>query len=224
MNKKDLRLERKRHRWEENKLAILESAERVFAQKGYSLATMDDIAKEAQFSKATLYHYFKSKSEIFFEIIISSFDEVAQKLSKIHAKKKSAVSKLKEIIRFILHFYYEKKHISRIFLMEKSLMMRVCHLPAGEGTQDHEPHAQLLVHVKTKTDQIYRILSEIFAEGIKAGEFRKMNVMDACFVLDALLHGFYFKRLWHEREYSFEKSTDLMQTFFLYGIKNEEKA
>ena len=73
MKKKDLRIERERHRKEENKRFILKVAEKVFVQKGFSLATMDEIAKEAQFSKATLYQYFKGKSEMFFEIIYKSF-------------------------------------------------------------------------------------------------------------------------------------------------------
>jgi len=71
MKKRDLRIERKRHRREENKIFILKAAEFIFAKKGYSFATMDDIAEEAQFSKATIYQYFNSKGEIFFEIILN---------------------------------------------------------------------------------------------------------------------------------------------------------
>lgn len=224
MKKKDLRLERKRQRLETNKLFILKAAEGVFAQKGYSLTTMDDIAAEAQFSKATLYRYFESKSEIFFEIILNSFSVVEQKLEKIQKGKENAVDKLKKIIRFILRFYHQKRNIPRIFLMEKSLMTKVCKLiPEGESLLSDQD-VQLLNNIKNKTDRIYGIMSEIFKEGIGTGEFRKMNVMDACYILDALLHGFYFKRFWHDKEYSFEKSADLIQTFFLLGIKKEGKA
>ena len=223
MEKKNLRLERKKHRWQENRLAIVEAAEKVFAQKGFSLATVDDIAEEAQFSKATLYRYFKSKSEIFFEVILGSFDEVTERLKEIQKKEGTASEKLKEVIRFILHFYHDKKHISRIFMMEKSLMMRVFQLPVKERSLNERRHVQLLEHVKKKSNQIYRILSDIFAAGMKAGEFREMNVWDACFILDALLHGFYFKRLWHEKQYGLERSTELIQALFLYGIKKKEK-
>ena len=66
-------------------------------------------------------------------------------------------------------------------------------------------------------------MSEIFQEGIKNGEFRPMNVMDACYILDALLHGFYFKRFWLDKKYSYTKSAELIQSFFLLGIIKEEK-
>ena len=43
---------------------ILSSALSVFKKQGIEKATMDEIAKEADFGKATLYYYFSSKEEI----------------------------------------------------------------------------------------------------------------------------------------------------------------
>jgi AcrR family transcriptional regulator len=47
---------------------ILESAHRVFSQKGYREATMDEIAKGLGLSKPALYRYYQSKEELFREI------------------------------------------------------------------------------------------------------------------------------------------------------------
>jgi AcrR family transcriptional regulator len=44
---------------------ILETAYRVFSEKGYRLTTMDDIATKLGVSKGTLYLYFNSKEELF---------------------------------------------------------------------------------------------------------------------------------------------------------------
>lgn len=44
---------------------IVEAAGRVFAEAGYHAATMQAIAREAGFTAASLYTYFKSKEEIF---------------------------------------------------------------------------------------------------------------------------------------------------------------
>ena len=59
----DLRKERERQRREEYKETILHAAESIIVRKGYRATTMDDIAREAQFSKATLYNYFRSKGD-----------------------------------------------------------------------------------------------------------------------------------------------------------------
>src|SRR5207245_10539351 len=48
---------------------ILESAHRVFSQKGYREATMDEIAEGLGLSKAALYRYYQSKEERFREIL-----------------------------------------------------------------------------------------------------------------------------------------------------------
>ncbi len=50
---------------EEAKSRILEAANRVFAEKGYHEATMDDIAKRLGVSKGAIYLYFASKEDLF---------------------------------------------------------------------------------------------------------------------------------------------------------------
>lgn len=51
--------------------SILAAAERLFSEKGTDRTTMDDIAREAEYSKATLYVYFQSKEEIVGAILLN---------------------------------------------------------------------------------------------------------------------------------------------------------
>ena len=57
---------------------ILESAHRVFSQKGYREATMDEIAEGLALSKPALYRYYPSKEELFREIF-RLFNQAASK-------------------------------------------------------------------------------------------------------------------------------------------------
>ncbi|SHO48890.1 TetR/AcrR family transcriptional regulator [Anaerocolumna xylanovorans] len=66
-------IERKAKEKEIRKDDIIQAAEHVFFTKGYSASTMDDVAKEAQFSKRTLYMYFSSKEQIYFEIMTRGY-------------------------------------------------------------------------------------------------------------------------------------------------------
>jgi len=50
---------------EEAKSRILDGANKVFAEKGYHEATMDDIAKRLGVSKGAIYLYFSSKEDLF---------------------------------------------------------------------------------------------------------------------------------------------------------------
>jgi len=51
-----------------NKADIIDAAERLFFSKGYNSSTMDEVAKEAGFTKKTLYSYFTSKEQIYEKI------------------------------------------------------------------------------------------------------------------------------------------------------------
>ena len=50
---------------EEAKSRIVEAANKIFAEKGYHEATMDDIAKRLGVSKGAIYLYFASKEDLF---------------------------------------------------------------------------------------------------------------------------------------------------------------
>ncbi len=48
---------------------ILSAAERIFHNKGLDLATMEDVADEAQLGKGTLYLYFRNKEELLMGLV-----------------------------------------------------------------------------------------------------------------------------------------------------------
>jgi AcrR family transcriptional regulator len=60
-------------RWTRRKQArpaeILDAALKVFAQKGFAVARMDDIAREAGVTKGTIYLYFESKEAVFKSLV-----------------------------------------------------------------------------------------------------------------------------------------------------------
>jgi AcrR family transcriptional regulator len=49
--------------------AIVDAAAQVFREMGYARASMADISTHVGFSKATLYSYFTSKEELFYEVV-----------------------------------------------------------------------------------------------------------------------------------------------------------
>jgi AcrR family transcriptional regulator len=60
----------------ERREQLLLVARHLFAERGFQATTMDDIAKEAGFTKPILYQYFESKSDLYRQIVA----ETARKL------------------------------------------------------------------------------------------------------------------------------------------------
>jgi AcrR family transcriptional regulator len=220
MKKKNLRIERRQKRREENKVSILKAAESVLARKGYSFATMDDIAEEAQFSKATLYQYFKSKGNMFYEIILNSLDEMNQELVRIREKSIGSGEKLKEIVSYTFEFFEQKENISRIFLMERNFILKFFNFMAERHKQAMDNQdLKYFKNINPKRKVLRDVITKILADGVESGEFRRMNVQDTAYVFTSLLHGFYFTRFWRKKRYDIEEETNLIHGIFLEGIK-----
>ena len=81
---------------------------------------MDDIAREAQFSKATLYNYFRSKKDLTYEIMLHYFDDIKKSLTGVQALDLEPVEKLKRMILTILEIYDERENLSRAIMIDDS--------------------------------------------------------------------------------------------------------
>lgn len=86
---------------EKAKNRILNLCFRVFAEKGYGSVNTRYLAQELGCSTGTLYHYFKSKEEIFSEMIIyTSKRDIKESKQKIH-QGMSKKEKLEILFRFV---------------------------------------------------------------------------------------------------------------------------
>ncbi|QDQ25366.1 TetR/AcrR family transcriptional regulator [Chitinimonas arctica] len=54
---------------------ILDAAARIFAQKSYQGASLDEVAADAGLTKGAVYWHFKSKSDLFFALLDSRFQQ-----------------------------------------------------------------------------------------------------------------------------------------------------
>src|SRR5215469_719904 len=68
---------------EERRRAILLGAARAFARGGYDATNMDQIARECGLAKGHIYHYFRSKEDIFTEIRCEAVSRLIERLTAI---------------------------------------------------------------------------------------------------------------------------------------------
>ena len=104
----------------DNKTRILQVAERIFAEKGFDAARVDEIAREAQVNKALIYYYFKSKDNILEELfrgfMLEMFDDIESQMDDF--MKLDTDEKLREYFKSYLTLWENKKNILRILMME----------------------------------------------------------------------------------------------------------
>ena len=71
---------------EERKEELLAAAAKVFSEKGYRTAGVNDIIAEAGVARGTFYHYFESKKEVFLALIERYFSGFAEILQENHQR------------------------------------------------------------------------------------------------------------------------------------------
>ncbi len=99
---------------------ILKAAEHVFALKGYHEATMQDIAKEAQYAIGTVYLYFKDKDALYLSLVGHKCGDLLSILKEETAKAKTAKERIEIFIYETLSFFERNQNFFRIFFSERN--------------------------------------------------------------------------------------------------------
>ncbi len=86
---------------------ILNAARKRFAHFGYSKVTMDEIARDVEMSKASLYYYFPTKEDLFGSVILLEQNELVKNIEIILAKSIPASEKLQEFVEQRMQFFRE---------------------------------------------------------------------------------------------------------------------
>lgn len=81
---------------------ILRSAAKVFAEKGFSTATVRDIADEAEMLSGSLYYYFDSKEAMVEEVLVEYLDEMIRLYHAAVAEADSPSAALEQLIAHAL--------------------------------------------------------------------------------------------------------------------------
>jgi AcrR family transcriptional regulator len=88
---------------------LLESAEAVFAERGFAGATMAEIASRAGYSAANLYNVFENKEALFGEVLGSSAQLVLDFTRKAARSTEGFEHSIDQLIDSILHFVAEHR-------------------------------------------------------------------------------------------------------------------
>ena len=137
---------------------IFDAALKVFSEKGYHNATMNEIAMVAGIGKGTIYEYFTSKIQLFQQMLARGLYTYFESLEMQNLQRKT----VKERIHSLL-----EGHI--LFCRQHSRLTRLVFWNTQE--QDDEVKDWMLQMRKEKEVRLQKLL----AEGIASGELRQQD-------------------------------------------------
>jgi len=91
--------------------AIQKAAQKVFFEKGYANATIEEIAKLAGAAKGSIYLYFQTKDDLYLSLMIPALEEIKRSLADFQGKM--AKDQYQTCSEFITGFYNHYKRIYR---------------------------------------------------------------------------------------------------------------
>jgi TetR/AcrR family transcriptional regulator len=139
-------------RKEQRKTEIMDAAERLFFTRSYEAVTMDDIAREVELNKATIYLYFKNKEALFSTIVVRGIQILREKYLECRGKQVSGVVK----VALMGQAYYQ-------FAQEYPEYLRLIHYYGSERFSRENPYT---AEIGKRYGTNRMILQDAIQEGI----------------------------------------------------------
>ncbi|MBU1669468.1 MAG: TetR/AcrR family transcriptional regulator [Actinobacteria bacterium] len=103
---------------EKKQQQILEVAEEIFARKGFSAATVREIAEGVNIKTPALYYHFRSKEEIFNSLVTERYAELRLKVLKPIRQEPDARRKLQLMIELLIDFWAVHPRLPRLLAQQ----------------------------------------------------------------------------------------------------------
>jgi len=197
---------------ERHKQEIIEAALHLFGTKGYKDTTMEEIAEQAQFSKGAIYSYFKSKKQLFNEILTNLFDRV-QSLA-------DEAKRLRGNARDRLRFY--ALELIKFFLIESKFSFNVMIQAIMQMESDEKESTRN--YVLQRLSHISKILTDIIKADIKSGNLKNIDPNLVIMAFNGMLRDVIYGCLIDETsDASPERIVDSILEIIFDGISKNKK-
>ncbi len=102
----------------ERKIQILKAAVKRFAKHGLNKTTLDEIARDLRIGKATIYHYFNSKEELFYETIKWESAQFIEEIKVIFSNEQNSASQ-----KFLEYIIYKENTAQKYRLLYELFLL-----------------------------------------------------------------------------------------------------
>ena len=174
--------------------------------------TVESIARKAELSKGAVYLYFKSKDEIYSQILLDDIDKFHRKVADLFEEGGEASDMLFRLSSTYVDFFLRDRELFRILM---TFMLHANHSNLPEDLQNH------IIKSTNKTI----VMEKIFQYGIDRGEFLpSINVRQCRNALWGLLNGiislYIFVGSESKRDDLIRSTVNASLDIFIKGIRN----
>jgi AcrR family transcriptional regulator len=180
---------------------IIEAGREIFARYGFKKTTMDDIARAAHKGKSSLYHYFKSKEEVFGAVVEKEASELKAELSRAISLEKAPQGKLRAYLVTRMEAFRRFANLYSAF------------------QEEYPESGQFLGEFRERYDQYELALyKEILQEGIHRGVFEIRDLDLTAYAMVIAAKGLEYHWAMEKNPRNMERNMDSLLEVFFNGI------
>jgi AcrR family transcriptional regulator len=105
---------------EQRRRHLLEAAERVFGRKPFDVATMQDVASEAQIGMQGLYEHFASKDDLYAQVVATRVESLRRRVDEVLKGERDPLRALRGLARVYMEVFETSPMFLPVFLMERA--------------------------------------------------------------------------------------------------------
>lgn len=151
--------------------AILQTAERLFGEKGYHGLSIDEIAKESGVSKGLIFYHFTNKKALVERILDDALTELFIEWDAIAQNGESGQAKLRALVAACLDLGRSRPYLMRIAFLGVN------------------PEAEMKDIFINMGEKIIPRVNALVSDGIATGEFRTIDSRTAAILLLGMAAG-----------------------------------
>ncbi|HAA03744.1 MAG TPA: hypothetical protein DCZ69_13860 [Syntrophobacteraceae bacterium] len=186
---------------------ILEAALDIFSDKGYHVATVDEIAEHAGLGKGTVYRYFANKEALFNELVRIRLEELEHSASEVLDSHDDVVVMIIKYLRVYFDFFDQNQRLYRVIVQE--------HLDFG--TEMHE------LYIKKVLRRLPALKRKVY-EATQHGVFKDVDFQTVFYGVMGFIHGVIQKWLAHDCSYSLlEELPAVVEILFFGFVKDQDE-
>jgi len=160
--------------------AVIESAARLFSERGFAATSVREVAEGAQITKAGLYYHIREKEDLLARICRHALDRVLEGAYAALEADSDPWPRLANLLRSHIDYFVARPHYLTVLNREM-------------GALSPEPRAQMMALEREYLD----LIRGVIRDGQASGAFRSCDVNVASFTLLTVVNNLH---VWYDPE------------------------
>lgn len=191
-----------------NEQAIKKAALKLFSEKGFYSTSTRELTEAAGVSKGTLYWHWKSKEEVAFSLVSDMLGDFLELIERARDEKGPVIERMERLAAAVAELYYKETDYLRL-------------LWKFRADRHYIFSPDYTEKVTSYYVRIRKGLESLVEQGMKSGEFRKVDSKQMAFIILGITEGLEVEWLENEAEFSMREALEVTMGMLFTSLRKK---